>query len=1106
MISTRTVWRWECLCGQQNESPVWHLVDDRERADVLRVDAPGLITVACDGCGRFEIPETALLLVRSTTLARLLAVLSWGDLREPTARLSELQAALGNRVLGEPVIAPRILLPVLVSRDVDTDASDPGQAARAVRAQYGPEIGDTYEKFLALAMDQYADDEPRRLLDALVAVPLKERPAWLRTRPVPSVQGLVSYLNQITERADAAGDAGSSDLSQLTREMVAAVATATTSTEEIAVAYAAAVAENFDTYFRAEQDRSWAVATDRANGDAAVLALREVLGWLPDPDPTDRRRWAVARLASHLLATSDVNAIDEAIALLEDARSRSSAHDDLWAVATGNLAVAVGTRANGDIMDGWGSSVALLRAALTATDAEDRTMAINETNLGLALTDRPGSPSRDEMDEAISWLARGLARRTPEAMLEDWAYSKINLGYAYVRRGGPGDIEEAIGNYRDVADRLRGTPFARLLVYAELNLVSALGDAATTTPAEAVALASSAAAHADLLGDPSLLSWALRVQGDAVAADEGPLSSAAVASWQRSVDVIDPTVYPAQLLNNSGPLVDAYGAAEAWEPLATAYEQMLIAFDAYFNAQSTGDARRQVLAAHARLARWAAYALARSGRIAAAVEALERARTRELDVNTRRDTADLDAVGHRDPALAERYRERLAAYRAAATPQPPTRAATTAGGHSAVVASAALREVIDEIHGIPGLQRFLAVPTVTESLIAAGARQAIYVASAPAGTFVLRAVAEPFDEVARFDAVHVDLTSRDVAHMLLFDPDIGDPGLLFAQLIAAEPGGFERALAQLNARLEPIVRAIADLAAEVAPEPSVLILTGLAGLMPVQSLSLDPDGTTLDDVAELHLAPSIAVYAASRRRAARAIPAVFVGIADTDPAAPLPGCRGEVGAIAVGSEWSHVAIAFGADATLEWLTSNAPAASHLHLACHGLNNLDDPNGSQLILGRGDRLNISELVDRIPLHARLAVASACQSAHYDASVTPDEHVGLAAGFLRAGVACVVVSLWPVSDEAAALLMTRFYELLGTGSNGEPSNQAPQSALRQARLWLRGLTTASRSVYLDEHPVLGNALRSRGLPTAAPRGASRGPYDAVEDWGAFVAYGC
>ncbi|MHB8340865.1 MAG: CHAT domain-containing protein, partial [Mycobacteriales bacterium] len=466
------------------------------------------------------------------------------------------------------------------------------------------------------------------------------------------------------------------------------------------------------------------------------------------------------------------------------------------------------------------------------------------------------------------------------------------------------------------------------------------------------------------------------------------------------------------------------------------------------------------------------------------------------------------AVARRDPGLADRYRYALTAYRATATqPQPaaPPAVASTSDDE-AVAAAWVLHRVIDEIRAIPGLERFLATPTAAESLLAAGARQAIYIASAPAGTFVLRIAAEAADTTPRCDAVHVDVTSRDVAGMLVFDFDTRDPGLLLAQSPDADPDAFRCALARIQLRYAPVVAAVAELAAEAGPEPSVLIPTGLAGLIPLQSLSITADGTTLDDVAEVHLAPSLAVYAASRHRATRPIPPVLVGVADTDPDEPLPGSRGELDVISARPGWASVAVTIGADATLEWLTLHAPDASHLHLACHGRNDLDDPSGSHLVLGSGDRLTVPALVHGIQLRVRVAVASACQSAHFDASVVPDEHVGLAAGLLQAGAACAVVSLWPVSDEATALLMTRLYEFLDAGSDGQPRTQLPQGALRQARLWLRGLTDADRAAYLDDHPVLADALRARGLPAAAARGGCRGPYGAVEDWGAFVAYGC
>lgn len=1083
------------------------MLDERERADAMRADTPGLVVVMCDLCGAPAIVNDALLLVRSTTVAPLVAVLPWEQLQEPAAVLGDLLTEVGDQVSGQPLLAPRVLLSLLLTRDVEADALDPGRAADDVRAEHGAELGDLYAHFLSLAVEQHVEAETDRGLQVLSVVPVEQLPGWLDDHPQVTGPASLAHLDQIMRRANAAGDAVAAGMLGLTREMLEAVAAGTPAAEAVA-AYRTATLDHFALYGRPELERLWAAA-GAPDVEQAIPALREILAHFPDFEPTGSRRMAATMLAARLLESrSTPGAVEEAIALLEEVRGSSSELDSVWAAATGNLATAVAGRHGSDVMDNWRRSVALLREALTTAEADERTMAIIETNLGLALTNRPDEVDPQELDEAIEWLARGLARRSPEASLEDWSYSKINLGHALRRRNGPGDLDHAIGHYRDARDRLRDAPLTRLLIYAECNLASALSAADSSAHAEALAVASAAATRAAHFDDAFVLGWALRVQGDAHAAISGPQSPAAVAAWQQGVDALDVAAHPGQLLDNAGQLCAAYAAAEAWEPLAVLYERMLEAFDALFTAQATNDARRHVLASYPRLARWAAYALARTGRTLAAIEALERARARELDVSARRATADLVAVGHRDPGLVDRYLNALTAYRAATVqvqPQAvPTDTATR--GDPAVRAAATLHSVIDEVRAIPGLERFLATPTAAESLLAAGISQALYIASAPAGTFVLRIAAERPDAAPRYDAVHVDVTSRDVAHMLLFDEDTGEPGLLLAQTLEAIPEALERALTQIQRRFAPVIAAIAELVAETAPDPSVLVPTGLVGLVPLHSLQITADRTTLDDIAEVHLAPSLAVYFASRRRAARPIPRVLVGIADTDPEQPLPGSRGELAVIAAQPGWASATVAVGAEATLDWLASHAPNASHLHLACHGSNDLADPDGSHLVLGRGTRLTVPALIHGIPLRARIAVASACQSAHFDTAVVPDEQIGLATGLLQAGAACAVVSLWPVSDEATALLMTRFYELLCPESDCQPHEQAPQPALRQARLWLRALTDAGRAAYLDEHPILADALRARGLPASETRRGSHGPYDTIQDWGAFVAYGC
>jgi CHAT domain-containing protein len=75
---------------------------------------------------------------------------------------------------------------------------------------------------------------------------------------------------------------------------------------------------------------------------------------------------------------------------------------------------------------------------------------------------------------------------------------------------------------------------------------------------------------------------------------------------------------------------------------------------------------------------------------------------------------------------------------------------------------------------------------------------------------------------------------------------------------------------------------------------------------------------------------------------------------------------------------------------------------------------------------------------------LVVLSACQSGQ-GKLVGGEGLVGLTRGFMYAGAASVVVSLWKVDDAATAELMTRFYQkMLGS------EHLRPPAALRAAQL--------------------------------------------------------
>ena len=113
----------------------------------------------------------------------------------------------------------------------------------------------------------------------------------------------------------------------------------------------------------------------------------------------------------------------------------------------------------------------------------------------------------------------------------------------------------------------------------------------------------------------------------------------------------------------------------------------------------------------------------------------------------------------------------------------------------------------------------------------------------------------------------------------------------------------------------------------------------------------------------------------------------------------------------------------------------------VHFATHGL--LDDtyPELSGIVLSLVDErgrpetgfLRLHEIY-QLKMPAELVVLSACQTG-LGKDIRGEGLVGLARGFMHAGAARVVASLWKVDDAATAELMGRFYKrMLGQNAAG------------------------------------------------------------------------
>ncbi|GLX49995.1 hypothetical protein Shyhy01_29450 [Streptomyces hygroscopicus subsp. hygroscopicus] len=1157
-VSTRAPYAWRCeRCERECRAPVWRVVDSRERGDVLESPGgpdgyrDGLCWVDCPDCGTREHIEAPVLVLRAGAVVPSLFATSVAELRrDATASAAALVeearlagAFTSGRFGGNVVALPRRLLPFALSRDVERDLADP-EAACAQLTSYGAPTVGNYRVFLENVAVELADAGVGKLLYA-VTVTMPDRLAELVRAHPRLTEGTLVRDAAAEELREVAGTPLEAPL-RLRQRLLEDLCGGRVPVDTAIERYAGSLA-GFGEGLRARLHTMY----DRVRGarDPETVPLaREALELAGQVGETDMETELAARLGALLAGTlHTAHPADpaEAVRVLRLALDRLPEGSLQWAEVAANLASVHHVRGDGDRVERWEAARDLLARAAAAVDRRTHRelWARVQTDYGLVLGQRPGG-GPDDLALGIAHVRAGLDERSPRRNRVDWSFSLINLGFLLFRRGGPDDLRQAERCYRDALGRLRPDDDPVLWAQLQCNLADLLlrSEHDTFDPVGARAAANAVvaldAARPGLL-DTSRALWLLARAADLL---DGPGGAEGVRLRRAALTAVPPRVSPPLHLSIARETVGALADAGDWDGAADVAADMLTAVHALYDAQVTAAARRGVLLATRGTARQAAFLLARAGRPERAVEAIERGLARELSVLTGRDTVDLEALERVDPLLTRRYREARERYRvvvgevedvgggAEAGPGTgPARAGAVPAGLDALpgaggaprqgpggsaetgaapgrsvdvpagVRAAAerdVRAVVEEIRAIPGFEGFLRTTEVADVVRAAGGMPLAYLVNSPWGSCVL---VVPRDPRAGVRAVLVpEVTSTSIVQLLTLDLEAREAGLFVVQQAGALKRRRElpRAVDRLR-RLAPLLRPLAGLLAEDPGHEVVVVPTGLLGHVPLQAVPVGPEGELLDDLGTLTLAPAAGVYAASRAAAARPVPPVPRLVAVSDPDGSLPGARSELDEIrALFERGGETVSAVGADATVGWLLAHLGEASYLHLSCHGSAERVGA-GASLALADGP-LDLDTLVrNRLP-GCRLVVAGACQSGRYEIIDAPDEFTGLPGGFLQAGAACVITSLWQVNDLATALLMTRLYELLAPGTPGEP----PVAALRRARTWLRRLTWDGLARYTEAHPHLA-ALAGR---YARPGGdADACPFASPVHWAAFTAWG-
>lgn len=202
----------------------------------------------------------------------------------------------------------------------------------------------------------------------------------------------------------------------------------------------------------------------------------------------------------------------------------------------------------------------------------------------------------------------------------------------------------------------------------------------------------------------------------------------------------------------------------------------------------------------------------------------------------------------------------------------------------------------------------------------------------------------------------------------------------------------------------------------------------------------------LVDRFEMRLLPSASVVEFLAKRTAEDRALLALGNPDVgSPELDLPGAEAETRAI--DQDWERSQTLLGEEATEARFKRFSPGFQYLHLASHGVFEPERPLRSRLMLAPGEGedgdLTVDELYD-LRLRADLVTLSACDTG-LGSVETGDDVIGLTRGFLYAGARAVVASLWPVSDDATAFFMERFY--------GHLKSMEKAAALRQAMIETR-----------------------------------------------------
>ncbi len=835
-----------------------------------------------------------------------------------------------------------------------------------------------------------------------------------------------------------------------------------------------------------------------------------------------------ARAVTHKPDLDRASLMNAAIAEYEQALTLTQ-HSGQAAEIRMQIALANAQNPTGDASERIAASLSMLRDILETLDpaTPPDTVALIQTNLAFALLRHYGSDRIGELQEARELCVAALTQRSPRRDPYDWAHTQLNLAGALEQLAelGHGTPQEAIDAYDEIIDEGEHIPERWLVGFAHFSLGRLYNHAANPNPQQIVrtsetktptpeaeemlplALEHLREALPDTAQAPEPLHQAHTLAELANVEDQLGERRHAIAHGREALQIMTIDSDPSGCSRAAGQLASTFAAEGDWHEAADNYRLAVRARELIFHARLETSTREADIRNQGNLARWAAFALAKTGALAEAALTLENGKTRELRRRFAFQEDTEQSLAWLPQELADEYRELLNDIVAAPL------------GAPAAGTMRRLQQLLATIRSHPGFESFATAASRAdlERAVEPG-WPVLYINPTPQGTMLLllnKTETGISEHLRILDAP----TSSGVFARLMMGSTTGaldetidvSRALLF---IAAGVGdaahmdiapALDYALSWLG---EALMRPAQEMLSEQGAEGVSLIVSGNLAGAPLHAAPFGPECRCLIDELDVRYAPSAVVLGVSLKRAARleSKQATLVALADPErdvPGGRLPAAEAEITEIARNFNTANVHQAVGREASSKFLTQHAAEADYLHLACHATGGMLDSSKAALALA--DRaLSPFELTEIATLHTRLAVASACETAHSELTGLAEEVHSIAVILLAAGSACAIATQWAVNDASTAMLMTHLYDLMIT------QRLRPPEALRAAQLWMRDLNATEEHEFMRAHPALARDIGSRralgeriGAPVETTDATGR--FSDPVYWAPFVAIG-